>query len=278
MPDVIPFPNDNTSRYLVKLAHMGTRFGTLEEHEHNYAELVVALEGSAVNVIDGREQEVEAGDVYVLLPGMLHEQHDMRGYRFAIFKFDYDALMREAGDLRKLPGFHLLFSLDAHSAVHPVLDEETRVLVEYMTRAIEPELSGLDAASETVAKDLFLGLVALLSRRCMPSDPARRLRMHVAADTMGYLERHYMETVSLDALAARAGYSRRHFTRLFREAAGSSVNACLMRIRLDAALELLERNEPLSDIAAHCGFSDASALCRAFRKRFGVSPRVYMPK
>lgn len=278
MADIKPFPEDNANRYLIKLVHVGTRIGTLEEHEHKYAELVVALEGRAVNVIDGEAQEVEAGDVYVLLPGMIHEQHDMRGYRFAIFKFDYDALLREAGDLRKLPGFHLLFSMETHTALRPVLDEETRTLVDYMTRALEPELSGQDAACETVAKDLFMGLIALLSRKCRPSDPAKRLHIHVAADTMGYLERHYAEDISLDALAARAGYSKRHFTRLFREAMGTSVYECLMRIRLDAARELLEQNDPLTDIAARCGFSDASALCRAFRKRFGASPRSYLPK
>lgn len=269
MPDLTPFPRDNTSQYLVKLAHVGTRVGTLETHEHTYAELVVALGGHAVNVIDGERTEVGAGDVYVLLPGMLHEQRDMRGYRYCIFKFDYEALQHEAGELKKLPGFHLLFSLSGE--LRPRLDDDARRVVEILAGYLEEELRERPAGYETVAKDIFIGLVALLSRHCKVSDPRGKPGAQAVADTMGYLQRHYMENISLDELAGRVGYSRRHFTRLFREAAGVSVHEYLTRIRLTAAAELPEL--PLSEVAARTGFSDASALCRAYRKRFGVTLR-----
>lgn len=68
--------------------------------------------GRAVNIIDGRESLVLPGDVYMLLPGMTHEQREMENYRFCILKFDYDALMAEAGEMKNLPGFQLVFVLE----------------------------------------------------------------------------------------------------------------------------------------------------------------------
>lgn len=54
--------------------------------------------------------------------------------------------------------------------------------------------------------------------------------------------------------------------------------AYLLSRRLEEARSALadrDRQEPIGDIAHRLGFSDAAHLSRAFRKRFGVSPREY---
>lgn len=56
------------------------------------------------------------------------------------------------------------------------------------------------------------------------------------------------------------------------------VRAYILARRLDeacSALAGLERNEPIGNIAHRLGFSDAAHLSRAFRQRFGVSPKSY---
>lgn len=62
----------------------------------------------------------------------------------------------------------------------------------------------------------------------------------------------------------------------FREDGG--VKAYLLALRLDearAALTGLRLAEPIGNIAHRLGFSDAAHLSRAFRKKFGLSPRDY---
>jgi len=275
MAEIFPYPQDRAEQYLVKMAHVGRRAGTLEQHPHKYAELMIVLEGQVVDVIDGQEHYAEAGDVYVLYPGMLHEQRDARGYRYAIFKFDYDVWIAEAGDLRRLPGFHLLFSMESGSTLRAVADAATLAAVEPLIGLMEREMENGTPESEAVVKHLFMAAVAILCRSCQPSLPARRLHRQVVAEALGYMETHYAETVTLDDLARVTGYSRRHFTRLFREAVRCSAMEYLTELRLNAACRLLEQNAPLTAVAATCGFSDASALCRAFRRRFGVTPKAF---
>lgn len=275
MAELLSYPKDQETRYLVKMVHVGRRVGAQKKHTHRYAELMLVLEGQAIDLIDGQEYRIQAGDVYVLYPGMLHEQREAKGYRYAIFKFDTEAFVTEAKTLRGLAGFHLLFSMKSGSALRAVVDGPTLAAVEPLARMMEQEMRNSSQESEALVKHLFMATVAILCRNCQPSLPSLRLYRQVIAKALGYMETHYAETVSLDELAGITGYSRRHFTRLFRENMCCSATEYLTELRLNAACRLLKQNEPLTAVAAACGFSDAAALCHAFRRRFGVTPRAF---
>lgn len=81
--------------------------------------------------------------------------------------------------------------------------------------------------------------------------------------------------MSLEWLAARQSISARQLQRLL-AAEGTSYQEALRHARLKAARTMLAepRNAGLSILAiAHaCGFSEASALNRAFRQRYGITP------
>lgn len=81
--------------------------------------------------------------------------------------------------------------------------------------------------------------------------------------------------LSLEWLAARQGISARHLQRLL-AAQGTSYQDAVRHARLEAARALLQapRNAGLSitAIAHACGFSEASALSRAFRQHYGMTP------
>jgi AraC-like DNA-binding protein len=278
MAELLSYPKDREERYLVKMVHIGMRSGAQKKHSHRYAELMIVLEGQALDLIDGQEYPLQAGDVYVLYPGMLHEQREAMGYRYVIFKFDLEDFAAEASELRGLPGFHLLFSMKSGSALRAVADDVTLATVEPLARLMEQEMENASRESEALIKHLFMAAVAILCRSCHPSLPSLRLYRQVIAQALGHMETHYAEAVSLDDLAKITGYSRRHFTRLFRENMCCSPMDYLTELRLNAACRLLRQNEPLSTVAEACGFSDAAALCHAFRRRFGVTPKAFRVK
>jgi hypothetical protein len=169
MADIFSYPQDHADRALVKMAYIGLRVGTLERHPHNYAELIIVLEGQAVDVIDEQEHYNETGDVYVVYPGMLHEQRDAKGYRYAILKFDQNVFLNEAGALRCLPGFHLLFSMESGSTLRAVVDNATLSAVEPLIRMMEKEQESGTPESEAVVNHLFMAAVAILIKDISPS-------------------------------------------------------------------------------------------------------------
>jgi AraC-like DNA-binding protein len=78
-------------------------------------------------------------------------------------------------------------------------------------------------------------------------------------------------------IAAAHGISVRHVHRLFHES-GDSVAAAIRRGRLDRCRADLEdtrqRARSITEIALRWGFNDSAHFSRAFKARFGVSPRA----
>jgi AraC-like DNA-binding protein len=80
----------------------------------------------------------------------------------------------------------------------------------------------------------------------------------------------------IDVMAARAGMSRRHFTRLFREQTGMSFGAWRQQACLLAALTRLGRGEPVTQVALDLGYASPSAFTAAFRRVLGMPPSRYL--
>lgn len=91
---------------------------------------------------------------------------------------------------------------------------------------------------------------------------------------------HLNEKLLLGALAKIAGYqSTSHFGRLFRRSFGMTPHDYLVRQRVARAREML-KTSPLKEveIAQSCGFSDDTAMGRAFRRVSDQLPSDNRPK
>lgn len=90
------------------------------------------------------------------------------------------------------------------------------------------------------------------------------------------IEERYSESITLDDAARAAGYSRCHFSKVFRERLGVCFVSYLGRVRLRRAAELLSRTEmPVTRVALEVGFNDLSHFERVFRAAYRHSPRKF---
>jgi transcriptional regulator GlxA family with amidase domain len=93
------------------------------------------------------------------------------------------------------------------------------------------------------------------------------------AAALGRIEGRLDAPESVPALARAVGLSPRRLEGLFRTAFGTSPAAHGRDLRLQAARRMLaDTRHDLTVIALRTGFSSASALSRAFRRRFGQAP------
>lgn len=84
------------------------------------------------------------------------------------------------------------------------------------------------------------------------------------------------QRLSVDLLAARAGMSRRHFTRRFAEVTGTTPARWILASRLDEARRLLETTTwTLERIATACGFASVVTFRQNFVAAYATTPSSY---
>jgi len=94
------------------------------------------------------------------------------------------------------------------------------------------------------------------------------------------VQRTVIENISaphtVDAMAALANMSPRHFARAFRAETGVTPARYVERVRLEAARRRLEDGaDPVATIAAACGFGTPETMRRSFLRALGVAPAEY---
>lgn len=94
--------------------------------------------------------------------------------------------------------------------------------------------------------------------------------------SLDYLEEHLTAEITPADLAAQAGYSLWHFSRLFARETGLPVGQYMLRRRLERALGEMAEGSRAIDAVLRCGFDTYSGFYRAFVRLYGCSPRKYL--
>jgi len=90
-----------------------------------------------------------------------------------------------------------------------------------------------------------------------------------------HLQQHYAENVRMSKLAELAGVSLAQLERHFRNVFQITPQQALTRLRIEAAMRLLNGEDSIAAIGLACGFADQSAFARQFKATVGMTPRAY---
>jgi AraC-like DNA-binding protein len=90
-----------------------------------------------------------------------------------------------------------------------------------------------------------------------------------------YLQARFVHVVSLEELARVARTDKFALLRAFSRDLGTTPHVYQMRLRMTRARELIIQGLPLADVAVAVGYSEQSALTRAFRSVVGITPGAY---
>lgn len=159
----------------------------------------------------------------------------------------------------------------------------------------ELDRNRLTCAGGVAALDLMLALIAdhhgpklaaavsdsFLHTQMREADSPQRLspreRFGVSdsrlLDLLVRMESNVEEPFTRQALAQQAGVSVRQLDRLFRKYMGCSPAAQYSRLRLQRARQMLQQTDlSVGEVAAGCGYGNASHFARCFRQQFGHAP------
>ena len=118
----------------------------------------------------------------------------------------------------------------------------------------------------------------LTTRECLENDrplasDRSRSRWQAVFD---HLERNCHVALDRNTVASRFRLHPNTLSRLFSKYANETFSACLTRLRIERAKELLRNPElNVDEVAARCGFSGTSYFIKSFRKHCGITPGMF---
>jgi len=151
--------------------------------------------------------------------------------------------------------------------------EKLRGLTDEMLALCEP----YDPAHDLRLSVLLYELLADIRQHAEPWNmPAAAADKQRVMQTAAYIRTCCGQKLTLADLAARAGYSPQHFSRVFHRHMGRTVTRYITECRIAAAKRLLvSGTRSVKDIALACGFGQSSYFIKLFREAEGMTPEQF---
>ncbi|WCM91717.1 AraC family transcriptional regulator [Acidovorax sp. NCPPB 2350] len=223
----------------------------VDEHRHDFAQLVLPLAGRLQLDIGGREGLLQQGHAAFVEPGMRHSQAGQGANRALVLDLDGS----------ELPGAYA-----ERMAARPFLavSPAAQRLIDYMGLTLQagPAAAGQARHWIPLMLDALAGeaprpqtrLAALMAR--MQADPARPW--------------------TNEDMAREACLSVSRLHALFRAELDTTPAAWLSQLRLQRVREWLSTTDrPIAELALAAGYSDQNALTRAMRRTTGLTPAAW---
>jgi two-component system response regulator YesN len=95
-------------------------------------------------------------------------------------------------------------------------------------------------------------------------------------DAIYYIEKHYMDNISLESVAEEVNVSPSYLSRIFKEKKEIGFNDYLTNVRIGKSQELLiNTNLTIKEISARTGYPDEKYYSKLFKKNIGIKPTEY---
>jgi len=246
-------------------------------HWHNAIEITMPLENWYTYRVNGIEYELNEFDLILVPPGELHEiTAPQTGKRF-IFLCDFSFFYNNSPFTPLLP---LLTSVtvirndssDIHSRVSSLFQEMCHeftlgdVLMEPAVYSKLLQILLLIQRQNLVSSDLFSG------------SPFSKQKEYVEKmlKVTRYINDHYRHDISLDDLSAIAGYSKFHFSRIFKQYTGMTHTDYLNQVRIKVAENMMMNPSiTITEIAMNSGFNSITTFNRTFKKLKNHTPSKF---
>jgi len=236
-------------------------------HWHDAVELLMPLENHYIVYAGETEYDIPVHDVLIIPPGELHRMPAVPGHRL-ILQCDNSVLIGVSAIETVMRG------LSSPIVINKALDKELHSLAK---KTILDIYSLNEKKDELADVKIYIALVNLLTavrefqlernKTLLDCDDAKLDEYSEKFNlVMKYIDANYMYDISLDQLADVAGYSKYHFSRIFKQYNSMSYLQYINARRTKAAEHLLLCPElSITDVAMQAGFKSLTTFNRIFK-------------
>lgn len=218
-------------------------------HKHDYAQLILFLNGEGVQIINRKQRHARPGDLFVIPAGVVHGFAALEASRPVCLVLDY-----ETKDTPRTRPSHRKLAPETITELHGLL-------------AQVPAKGRLTLADYAPIVAVVARLLGQTPTAPLPSPAPRQLFDRVRPLLAG--------TSPLADVARQTGYHPDHLTRRLKHETGLGLRGMRDRFRLESARRALREESTIAEASARAGFDDPNYFARWFRRRTGQSPSVF---
>ncbi|PLS08439.1 helix-turn-helix domain-containing protein [Neobacillus cucumis] len=228
-------------------------------HLHRCYELIFVIDGEMEVIISQRSFHLKTGQFLLILPFEIHSliTKSQSQTKICIFSPDY------------VPTFQRM--IEKSSLANPVfnLSSEARTLISKALFSVNSNLLEQKAS-------LYLLLSELMEQTTLIKAKKEPDLLH---SILSYIQEHFTESISLNGMARKLGYSYNYLSKYFNAHVKTSFVDFLNETRINYACYLLSTTEKtISDIAFLCGYENIRSFNRNFVKIKLCTPKEYREK
>lgn len=247
-------------------------------HHHDFYEVYFFLSGNVKYIIESRNYQLMPWDILLISPMELHQpviQTEQPYERVVIWlsKEYMQSVVTERTDLAKC--------FDVHAPGHVNLirpDVQDQAFLEAHLRQLLQEHENKEYGGDIMTGAIIGILLAALNRMAMRQPHSYGLEDRsgpMVAQVLRYINQHFMQSLTLDSLAATFFISKYHLSREFQRLVGTSVYRYIIQKRLVIAKQMMASGASPTELYEQCGFGDYSNFYRSFKAEYGLSPKEY---
>lgn len=266
--------------YNTYLCSIPLDFSRVPVHWHEEMELIYIKKGKGVVTVDFKQHTVTGPTIVLILPGQLHsiDQFGDEIIEYENIIFNYNMLISKNPDYADTNFITPLIRgkitvPTVFTPVYPYYEDVARPI-----DACDEICKTKPQGYQLFIKSMLFQFFFILDNRCrnLTPPPKNKTAIDKMRIVLKYVENNYPKKITIADIAEVAGFSESHFMRYFKETMGTSFIDYLKDYRLTMAARLLQSSDnAIIDIASDVGFDNISYFNRAFKAKYGVSPRNY---
>ena len=247
-------------------------------HRHSALEIIIPVENIYTGIFGRNTIEVRPRDILFIPPGITHELiAPPSGKRYVyLMNVSYFTSLRSFARIMSILSPPLLITYEEEEQAY---EEIYEILMDMQNEYFnEKEYSDLSIPSMLL--QLFICIGKNFEYKTTVSSETlhgrRREYMDLFTDTLKYIDEHFTEKLSLEDIATKMGFSKFHFSRLFKKYTNNNFSDYLCQRRVKEAETLLMRPDiAITDVAITSGFASISTFNRIFKQQKGCSPSEF---
>ena len=243
-------------------------------HWHAPFEIIMPIENTYRAVCDNVEYMIYPDQILLINSGVIHSLFAPPSGRRLIFQADY-TLLHQTRDIS-----NVLATLPSTMLITPESNETAHQQIRMLLLQIRDEYALGNSMFEAAIHAKLIEIFVWLGREqslCLKSsgtgNNTYKKYMEKFLGICDYISEHCTENITLEEAAKRAGFSKYHFSRLFKYFTNVSFYKYVNRKRISYAENLLINPElTVTEVSSLSGFDSLSSFIRMFKIIKGCTP------